>query len=187
MTRMSTSDALANPAIRAAIEKANARALPLFDERGVFSFEVIGDPVPEGSMRPVWSKHLNRCIALPDDPKLKGWRDRVAAAAAIAMRGRAPVGKGKPLLCGAVFRIARQRHDGSNRNGYREDWPVSGYDHDKLLRAIHDAMTGVVYHDDAQIVGRLWPDLKRWTEPGERPGCTIRLTPLGAAQKELGL
>lgn len=176
-----------NPAIRAAVERANAMALPLFDERGVFAFDVYGHPVAQGSMVPLWSKHLNRCIAKPDSPDMDRWRKHVAATASIAMAGRAPVGKHKPLLLGCVFRIDRERttKSGAHRAGAGNDWPVVGQDFDKLVRAINDALTGVVFHDDGQVVGMLPWSYKRWTVPGERPGVSIRLCPVAGVQREL--
>jgi Holliday junction resolvase RusA-like endonuclease len=183
---MTTEDALRNPAIRKAIERANAKALPLFDERGVFSFEAYGDPVAQGSKVPFVTRE-GKAAMREMNPGLDRWRGNVRAAAQLAMGNSAPVGKGKPLLIGCVFRIDREKKTttGARRAGAGNDWPVVGQDFDKLVRAVNDALTGTVFHDDAQVVGILPPSYKRWTEPGERPGVTIRLCPLGAAQRQL--
>ena len=44
----------------------------------------------------------------------------------------------------------------------------------KLVRAIEDALTGIVWHDDSQVVET--HSRKRYAEPGERPGAIILVT-----------
>lgn len=53
-------------------------------------------------------------------------------------------------------------------------------DLDKLVRCVWDALTGVVFVDDVQVVATLAPTLKRIAraELGEMPGCAVTVRPL---------
>lgn len=162
----------------------------------VFVIEVYGDPVPQGSKKALLFK--GRPMLIDDNkPALMAWRRKVQLAATLFMDGRAPVHKHKPLLVGCVFRLDRAAttDNGSRRAGARLDYPVIGHDQDKLTRAVRDAMTGVVYEDDGQVLGSgmdnnggtivALPDFKRWTRPGEHPGVTIRVASVATAQRAL--
>jgi crossover junction endodeoxyribonuclease RusA len=50
-------------------------------------------------------------------------------------------------------------------------WPSKKPDLSKLVRAIEDALTGVVYDDDARIV--MHDITKRYAEPGSPPRAEI--------------
>src|SRR5262245_50811604 len=87
------------------------------------------------------------------NPKRKDWADRIAKEAALAMGGR-------PLLdCTlvATFMFVHPRpKDHYRANGaLKESAPThksTRPDLGKLIRAAEDAMTGIVYRDDALIV-----------------------------------
>lgn len=113
---------------------------------------VYGVPVGQGSKTQGRTK-AGRVFLREDNPKVKPWRDRIAGAAADAMADR-------PLMLGAmVVHIAfgfprpksHYRKDGSLRPGAAR-FKTSKPDVDKLERALFDALTGVVWHDDAQVV-----------------------------------
>jgi Holliday junction resolvase RusA-like endonuclease len=85
----------------------------------------------------------------------KRWRKQVALAARVAMSG-------EPLLPGALtlyanFYVKRpQDHYVANdRTRELKDraprYPTLRPDTTKMLRAVEDAITGVVYHDDSQV------------------------------------
>lgn len=80
------------------------------------------------------------------------WKRQVAQAAGEAMNGR-DLMEG-PLLLLAKFYVTRPAgHYGAN--GLRASapaYPVKRPDTTKLLRAVEDAMTGIVWRDDAQVV-----------------------------------
>lgn len=127
-------------------------------------FDVIGTPVSQGSVayHPVklkgggYAMKDGRPILRPhhDNKKLKPWRQRVAAKAAMAMGDR-------PLLLGAVMlyvQIYRPRpKDHYNAKGFLKDdapsYPITRPDTLKIVRGIEDALTGVVWIDDSQVVG----------------------------------
>jgi crossover junction endodeoxyribonuclease RusA len=89
------------------------------------------------------------------NPATAPWRSTVAAAAIEAMDGRPQLAG--PLELRALFVFARpSSHFGTGRNHERlkPSAPIYRWtkpDLDKLLRAIGDALTGIVYRDDARI------------------------------------
>jgi Holliday junction resolvase RusA-like endonuclease len=54
-------------------------------------------------------------------------------------------------------------------------------DWSKLQRSTEDALTGLLYQDDARLVGGACE--KRWCVGGERPGALITLIPLSRQQR----
>jgi Holliday junction resolvase RusA-like endonuclease len=109
-----------------------------------------GEPAPQGSKTRLRSGGMREA-----NPNTAPWRSTVTAAANKTMAGRPPlVG---PLELRATFAFVRPashyrsgRHAGElkpSAPAYRSSRP----DLDKLVRAIGDALTGVVYRDDAQI------------------------------------
>lgn len=104
---------------------------------------------------------------------LKMWRQDVAHAAVQAMNGRPPFAG--PLLLSAAFVMQRPKkhyHTSKARLGQlRDDAPIYHTirpDRTKLLRAVEDAMTGIVWKDDAQVCGG--GVSKQY---GDRPGAEI--------------
>lgn len=126
-------------------------------------FEVIGTPVSQGSVayHPVKLKgggyaiKDGKPVLRPhhDNKKLKPWRRRVAAKARMAMGSRA-------LLRGAVrltVLICRPRpKDHYNAQAKVKPtapvYPITRPDTLKIVRGIEDALTGVVWKDDSQVV-----------------------------------
>lgn len=121
-------------------------------------FTVLGLPAPQGSK--------NRWGA-EDNPRTKPWRDSVASSANALMNGDA-------LLTGPVYVEASfvfPRPKGHYRSGaraaeLRPDAPAyksSTPDGDKLARAVGDALSGIVFRDDAQVA--VWSIRKVYGEP----------------------
>lgn len=84
-------------------------------------------------------------------PKAKAWAAIVASAAQDAMAGAAPIEGAVSVE--VIFEMPRPKAH-STKRGLRPDAPVfskSKPDIDKLLRCFLDALTGVVFLDDAQI------------------------------------
>lgn len=115
------------------------------------AFTVLGEPAPQGSKVRVHARGLREA-----NPATAPWRATVASAALEAMDVE-PTLIG-PLELRATFVFHRPAaHFGTGRNAgtlktsapaYRSKTP----DIDKLLRAIGDALTGIVWRDDAQVV-----------------------------------
>ncbi|MHC4868052.1 MAG: RusA family crossover junction endodeoxyribonuclease [Planctomycetota bacterium] len=135
-------------------------------------FEVIGKAQPAGSKKafPVRRKDGRLGVAVVDDnPNSAVWK---AAVAVVARQAAQDAGLHK-LLAGAigvVFRFEKPRltsHYGTGRNAGKlkpsaPPFPITRPDALKLARAVEDALTGVIWRDDAQICDeRLF---KRWGE-----------------------
>jgi Holliday junction resolvase RusA-like endonuclease len=119
----------------------------------IASFEVPGDPAPGGSKR---AFRRGRRIVVTDDCKRnKAWRATVALYARAAFRRPA---SRNPLRVTATFFIRRPRsHYGTGRNASvvrasAPPMPTSKPDATKLWRSTEDALTGIIWVDDAQIV-----------------------------------
>lgn len=125
-------------------------------------FHVPGKPAPQGSKR-----HVGRGILVESSKEVGPWRERVALVAHNAMAGRA-------LYAGALavelhFVLPRPK------SAPKRSTPpaVKRPDADKLARAVGDALSGVCYVDDAQVVD--WRITKRLAEIGETAGVTVRV------------
>lgn len=118
-------------------------------------FTVLGLPQPQGSKTIVQRKG-RRPVVREDNPETGPWRSTVTARAQEAMNGRQL--RSGPLRLRAVFVFPRPAgHFGTGRNYDRLKSSAPLYcrtrpDVDKLLRAVGDALTGVVFRDDAQLV-----------------------------------
>jgi Holliday junction resolvase RusA-like endonuclease len=142
------------------------------------SFFVRGRPQPAGSKRafPIRRKEGGGWIAtgkvavVDDNPKTKGWQAEVAYAGALAMDAiGVTLPWEDPLGLAVTFTLRRPKgHFGTGRNARNlkptaARWPTVKPDATKLLRAIEDALTGIVWTDDARVVEQL--AIKRYGEP----------------------
>ena len=122
------------------------------------TFTVYGTPQPAGSKRafPYRRKDTGKLgIAVSDDnPKAANWKDRVAQVAGEKMAAWDGELFRGPLRVRFSFSIARPKgHYG--KRGLRASappWPDKKPDALKLSRGTEDALTGVVWRDDAQVV-----------------------------------
>jgi crossover junction endodeoxyribonuclease RusA len=118
-------------------------------------FTVLGVPQPQGSKTIVMRKG-KRPVLREDNPQTTPWRSTVVAAAVDAMNSRQL--RSGPLRLQVVFVFPRPAgHYGTGRNHGKLKPSAALYvpkrpDVDKLLRAVGDALTGVVWRDDAQVV-----------------------------------
>ena len=127
-------------------------------------FTVLGKPQPAGSKRgiPIYrgkkgAKQFTGRVAVVDDAKRsKPWQALVSAAAADALGGGEQLAG--PLVLEVDFYVTRPAgHYGSGRNAEvlraaAPRYPTTRPDVTKLLRGVEDALTSVVWHDDAQVV-----------------------------------
>ena len=149
-------------------------------------FTVYGKPQQRGSKSPhvvrgaggvMVMKNGRPVIATKDsNPKSGPWMAAVRFEAAKVYDER-PLLLG-PVQLSVVFHFARPKsHYGSGRNAGRLKPSAPRHhaqmpDLSKLARTIEDALTGVVYKDDAQIssYGTMRKD---WTESSERATITV--------------
>ena len=115
-------------------------------------FTVYGTPKPAGSKRAFVMK--GRAIVTDANPKSRPWKNQVAQVAGETMNGTSVLDG--PLSVGMRFYVARPKghygKNGLNAAGRRNPFPAKKPDVLKLARGVEDAMSGVVYRDDAQIV-----------------------------------
>lgn len=157
---------------------------------------VRGTPAPKGSLRAVVNKHTGRAMMLPggsktNEERLGSWVAAVREAAARAIGDReTPPFVGVPLVVDIEFRLARPAGHWLKPTRKRPTVeldprapiaPMGKPDSDKLLRTTWDALTGIIFDDDARIVDG--PPRKRWAKPGDE-GATIRIREFTAADLE---
>lgn len=135
------------------------------EEPAALSFTVYGKPQPAGSKRAFAVKRDGKPtgqIAVADaNPKAKGWQQEVAAVAIemrVGLDGEGYEPLAGPIACEMTFYVARPKgHYGTGRNAARlkdsaPPFPIVKPDSLKLARGTEDALTGIVYRDDAQVV-----------------------------------
>lgn len=119
-------------------------------------FTVVGKPEPAGSKKAFMRPGARFPVVVDDNAKSKPWKKTVATTALGAMMGRTLLTG--PLALSLDFVVLRPKgHFGTGRNAdvvkdSAPPWPVVKPDVLKLARAVEDALTGVVWVDDAQIV-----------------------------------
>jgi Holliday junction resolvase RusA-like endonuclease len=142
---------------------------------------VVGTPRPQGSKRPVRNKHTGRIHMVESSERLPDWRADIRDA---AMRATDDVLTSayweRPLAVSIWFTLPRPKGHYLPANTRRAapelrpdapKHPAGKPDTDKLLRAVLDALTGLVWRDDAQVV-----DILARKVYGERPGADITVS-----------
>lgn len=116
------------------------------------SFWVPGICAPAGSKKGFWNKKANRVMIVDDCKRSKPWQSDVKAFAYEAYKG--PLLKG-PLHVVMDFYFTRPKAHFNSKGQLKElamPYKVSKPDLLKTARGCEDAMTGVIYGDDSQIV-----------------------------------
>ena len=146
------------------------------DGAGVISFRVNGIPAPKGSARAFYVKRLGRAVITAANSKTKPWeqaiRSEAGATGCEVLTG--------PVRVAAVFVFPRVKGHFSANGGLRLSAPATHTkkpDADKLLRSAKDAMSRVVWRDDALVVEV--HAFKRYAAPGEQPRAEISVSELG--------
>ena len=125
---------------------------------GVLTIEVHGIPVPQGSLRAFANKKTGVPIVTSDNTRTKPWKAAVTAEAseAVARASQAEPAFGRePVGVSIVFRLPRPKGHHGRHGGLLPSapkYPAGLPDLDKLARAVLDALTGIVWRDDAQVV-----------------------------------
>jgi len=107
-----------------------------------------------------------RAILTSTTKGLKPWQAQVATVAKIAQVEF--LEKGVPVIVDMLFYFERPKsHFGTGRNAgilkkKAPEYHTQKPDKDKLGRAVHDALTGIAYHDDSQVIGG--KVFKYWTD-----------------------
>jgi crossover junction endodeoxyribonuclease RusA len=132
-------------------------------------FVVYGKPAQMGSKK-AFVRGGRAIITDDNSEKRKQWANAVSSVAAEVMRGRDLISS--PVQLRALFYFRRPNsHYGSGRNAttLKSSAPElhsQTPDLDKLIRCLGDALTGIVFRDDALI----WSMgiSRHWTEKQER-------------------
>lgn len=123
------------------------------------TFFVEGKPVPKGRPRLGAGGHTYT------PARTREWENAVSIAALGAALGREPWPAGEPLRARIEVRLA----------GYAAAARARG-DLDNYIKAVLDAMNGVIYADDAQVV--VIYASKHVCEKGDRPGVLVTVESL---------
>lgn len=139
---------------QAALDLGAAAAMLAAVPPPTLAFTVHGTPEPAGSKKavPMGRGPGARWGVVDANPKAKGWKGKVEQVAGEVMAGR-PLLTGPLELRCAFYRARPKGHFG--KRGLRDaapPYPTTKPDTTKLLRGVEDALTGVVWHDDAQVV-----------------------------------
>jgi crossover junction endodeoxyribonuclease RusA len=110
-------------------------------------FTVLGKTATKGSTRSMISRKTGRIVTMADNRNLGAWTQ--AAKWAALQAGAKVALKPAPIVISATFQFLRPKTKAS-----REHHTVKP-DIDKLLRALLDALTGICYEDDSQVVNVL--------------------------------
>lgn len=123
---------------------------------------IAGTPRPQGS-----KNNLGRGRMVESSKYVKQWRLDIAAIAAAVYKSEPLDGQ---LTIDLAFVMPRPKAMSARKPTPPHTHPP---DLDKLFRAVGDALKGIVYRDDAQIVtARV---AKRIAQPGETAGVSINV------------
>ena len=122
------------------------------DEKPIetLSFRILGEAVPEGSVRSFYVPKAHKTVTKhQNESELRAWRIRVALEAQSALKDQPWTMDGTSAYTIHVnFIIPRPASVASHKRLH----PIVKPDLDKLIRAIDDALTGILFNDDCQIV-----------------------------------
>ena len=106
---------------------------------------VYGTPKPQGSTRAFIPKGWKRAIITADNKQLKPWRQEISAAALAFQKAAAPYYEA-PQSIDLRFFFARPK------SAKRRREMTVRPDLDKISRSVLDALTGILFRDDAAVV-----------------------------------
>ena len=167
------------------------------------TFEVSGLPKPQGSKiaivyppkdlvstlykiaksnspRKAFYANVNAGLIDQQSKALNEWRDEVKKEAIKAYGANAPIDEA--VCVTATFLMPRPKNHyrtGVHAGTVKDSAPhfqITRPDVDKLERAIYDAITGVVFADDSQVVRSL--SIKDYARHREHVGCRIHVEPV---------
>ena len=151
-------------------------------------FTISGKPAPAGSYRPVPIRGGGSRI-IDTNPRTKPWQAKVQDRAMDYMQENKLDKIAGGVVVVSEFYFLRPKyhyHTGRKKGGCLKSDAPHNYEHivrpdvSKLARAIEDAMTGVVYVDDSQIVRHV--ATKHWIDNiNIWPSCKIIVQPVDEA------
>lgn len=141
-------------------------------------FRVLGVPAPGGSKRVFRHPRTGKALVTDDSGKRgREWRRDVQIAAQTVYSG--PL-LDEPLALTAHFMMPRPKGHLSRRGDLLPSappYPAVRPDTTKILRALEDALTGVLWRNDALVVRQ--SVAKIYAEIGSPPGVVVLVQPAG--------
>lgn len=126
---------------------------PLGPTLDALEITVWGIAAPAGSKNVGHTRDGRAFVRDSSGQRGKDWRRQVAQTAGARMIGRQMFDG--PVELHVTFNVPRPKGHLASRGGLRPSapvWPTVRPDITKLLRAVEDAMTGIVWRDDSQVV-----------------------------------
>lgn len=143
------------------------------------TFAVRGLPQAQGSSRAFIAggrAHIATEGNRPGSP-LGAWRTAIATEARAAIGSQPALEGPVSVSCDFVMRRPRSHYRANGElKASAPPWCASKPDADKLLRALLDAITGVVIRDDAQVASV--HARKPYETPARPTGCTVTVRTL---------
>lgn len=112
-------------------------------------YVIEGTPRPQGSKR-----HVGGGVMIESSKHVKEWRAFARLKAVEAMQGKELIARPSCVQLSVSFVFARPKKHYTPKGLLRQDAPcnhTSRPDADKLLRALFDSMSEVVFEDDSQV------------------------------------
>ena len=137
-----------------------------------FVFFVPGLPKPSGSKKAFRHAKTSKVIVVDACDGSRDWKTTVSQFALAARAGCRPMDG--PLRLVVEFRMPRPKAHYRANGELRDNapaWHTNAPDATKLLRAVEDALNGVLWRDDRQVV--LQSVYKAY---GESPGANIMIS-----------
>jgi crossover junction endodeoxyribonuclease RusA len=110
----------------------------------IVEFTCYGKPATKGSTRSFVHRRTGRVVTMADAKGLGAW-SAVVRTEAQAHAGELVEG---PVGINLTFGLTRPK----SVSVRQRPWPTAKPDLDKLVRAVKDSLTGVLWRDDAQVV-----------------------------------
>lgn len=137
-------------------------------------FFVAGVPRTKGSSHSFYNPKTKSVVFQHDNQHLKAWQSMVGFTA--KQKGCKPTLG--PISVTILYILPRPKGHFGTRGNVKSTSPVLPIgkpDIDKLERAILDSLTGVVYHDDSQVV-KVSQEKIYTSAPNDQPGARVRVS-----------
>lgn len=151
------------------------------------AFTVFGVALPKGNLRAFHGRGMKFPIVTETNRSVKSWQQLIAAAATTALEALPPderrlVTGG--VRCAVTFYLPRPKALSRPIHRSRVVAHTTAPDIDKLARAVLDALTAVVWHDDAQVVDLVAAKRYAGLEEPARAEITVTAAPQPAPRRD---
>ena len=114
---------------------------------------VPGEPVGKGRPRAFQTRGARRTIKMHTPEKTRAYEDAVALAGKLAMQGREPLGGPVAMRLDIFMPIPASWSKAKREAALLSSvMPISKPDASNVLKAVEDALNGIAYIDDSQII-----------------------------------